>query len=277
MSSTNLRNVTAVILVFCWAGPLKAEPQSDSSILLPPQNRELYERPFEELSSAQVRKIRVHGLRNAALHPDFWSPLKVDRTINRVITPMRRFYLRHSEDPNFRLHEIWARFAFASVTEEQMEEKPHARDPVLDIGFAEEFVPGAFNRPEPKVDRGYVLRLSAFPQLHSGIYYRSRETLRLVAPAQVRTLQSGTEYQLRAFFRDSSVTVMLNDSPLVSYSEAGLKRGLISLTTGWRPLQMEELSVAGSIDQTQRELSGLIVSRAINRRGQKARSNENAR
>lgn len=242
--------------------------QSNDSILLPPSAVPLpAESELAKLALKQRWQIAIHGIRLAPLDPKVWGILKRDRTDNRQLVPMRPLILRSSEDPNFRIRSIEIDFQFRAVTDSYMRRVPHMKDSILDISFAGEYIPQKSNELGG-TDRTSLLRLSAFPDILNGIYYRERSLLALLKSFEPATLKTAEQYSISLLFSSNSVNVKLNGEEVATLNQADIDHGLIALTTGWNPLNISKLLLRGVIQNKGKlqtiEESGLISYDALN-------------
>jgi hypothetical protein len=139
-----------------------------------------------------------------------------------------------------------------------MERMPHQKDPLFEIGF------GGLLKEEniadmPLEDSIYVLRLSAFKPLASGIFKRDLERFTLLTEAKTPLLEVGKDYVVAIDFTPDSVTAKLNGELFATYRAPKISQGLVSLQTSWHPVQLTNLKVIGSSNTaTSQEFSGLI-------------------
>jgi hypothetical protein len=228
------------------------------SNLIPPSNLPLYEKPFSSLTEREQWRIRIHGLRDAMLHPSVWGTLKSEQTENRQIVPMKRFFLRSSESPAYRMQTFVLGFNFRKIGPGMIERFPRDNDPLIEIGLG-----GAFERGEPSgrplVDRSYVLRISGIPSIPSGLYYRSLSKYVLVSAAAQPLIEAGKRYQLEVSTTAKRLVVTINGARFVDESVKNLDRGLVSVRSGWCPLKVSKLEVAGRDPKGSQKESGLLV------------------
>ncbi len=215
----------------------------DTNLIYPRIKPERYNQEFSSLNKKQRWRMRIHGLRNAALHPDVWAVRRRDKTDNRALIPIRTFYLKESENPEFKANKIVIKFRFDNTSEEKMLTQPHLHDPVLDVSFGGEYIP-AIKGNIPERDRSYVLRLTAFPFLQSGIYYRSQ--LKYKKLTSIDRVNVGEVYKLTIQFSDSEAIVKLNDKEISRFKDKNINSGLVGLASGWHTTQIRELRVAGN-------------------------------
>lgn len=204
--------------------------------------------------------IAIHGIRLAALHPLIWEVRRIDRTENRQIVPIRPFYFRASESPEFRLAEIDLRMSFKAAKKAHMLKFPEQKTAVLDIEFGGEYVKGLPGERDDR-DSAYVARISASPQLASGIYYRSYDKFVLLVPIEPAQIESGRTYDV-ALKTDAGQMVLLLDGVEKARLKGEYRRGLISLNVCWHPLTLEQLLIKGGIMREGKSLpfedSGLV-------------------
>lgn len=197
----------------------------------------------------------------AALNPSVWGTLRREHTHNRNLVPIKRYFLRASEQPGFEARRISARFKFKAADPRYMARMPHQKDPVFEIGFGGQFSETSIAE-KPLEDRTTVLRLSAFPRLGSGVFERSRESYVELSPAAVRVLDVARTYDLKIDLSGTEVVATLDGREIARHSSEGISRGLVSLQTSWHPIALEALSIEGELASgTIREslvLSGLV-------------------
>ena len=232
------------------------DPASLASILLPPTNLDLYTKPIKSLTSSEYWRIHMHGLRKAALHQGVWAARKTDRTEGRRVVPIKHFFLRSSERKDYFLENISLNFEFNKVKKKAVLSNPEKTASVFEIEFGGEFVKGPPGEMA-KIDRGYVIRLSAFASLDSGIFYRSHQKYLLLQSFEPRLLNTGKNYKVDAKFLKNKVSLYINDSLAstftVSDSEKSLNHGLLSMITGWNPLRLKKLEISGIIKDGNKE------------------------
>lgn len=220
-------------------------PQAFSeSIFLPPHNNELYKKDRSLLNDSEYWRIKIFGLRMVPLDPEVWAIRKIDRTDNRRLVPIRPYYLRVSEDPTFALDTIDLTFQLSKVSSQEAIRVPFRRDALLEIEFAGKFAEG---RPfsEPLEDEAYGLRLSAFPAMPAGFYFRSRTEYRMLKEFSPNQIVSGRDSKVAVSLTDRNVQVSLDGQILGELSGANLRHGLVSFETGWHPVAITELVIAG--------------------------------
>lgn len=240
-----------------------AQESSSTSILFPPPNQEqliLYDSDIT-LSQRDQWRIKGFGLRLAALHPQVWGYLNREHTNHRHLVPIKRYFLRASEDPHFEAKSIRASFHFKRTDKRYMDKMPHQKDPVFEIGFGGVFKEGSDN-DKPLLDQSYVLRLSAFPRLPSGIFERRNEGFTTILLASTPLLEVGTSYDLELSFTQNEVNVTLNGEAFVRHAAPRISQGLLAVQTSWHPIILKTLSVQGLIgsgpDRKEVQFSGLI-------------------
>ncbi|MEZ4754978.1 MAG: hypothetical protein R3A13_11850 [Bdellovibrionota bacterium] len=237
-----------------------ADTSLQNSVLIPPPNESsLYSQNFGKLSDTQRWKVRRHGLRYAPLDPLVWSTLRADKTQNRTLVPIRAYYLRVSEDENFKLKSIEANFSFKPVTKRHMLKMRHQKDPVFEIGLGGIFIPEPFNH-EGKTSHGYTFRLSAFPPVASGVYFRSGNQFKLIQEAVPRNIEAGLDYQVLITASSESVVLELNAKRFLEISDQDLRTGLISLQTSWHPIRLSKLKITGDLNRVSWTGSGFMLT-----------------
>ena len=243
-----------------FALPEIASRYPTKSLLVPiPTNRKLYETEYAQLPRNRQWELRIFGLREAPLDPTIWGYRDLDGTLNRSLVPIKPFYLRISENPNFHLSELEFDFLFHTASEKYMRKIPDRKDPIFEIGFAGEISLGEIGQPA-LIDRGYALRLSAFPPFSSGIFYRLRDSYTLVAPGNPTLLKTGTQYNVKIELSPNSVKVYLDNHLYSSYQHPKLDVGLVNAITSWNPIHLLKLEVTGALSDTGESIktSGLI-------------------
>ena len=207
-------------------------------------------KPRNLLTEKEWWKIRIFGLRMAALDPKIWGILVSDRTDNRQLVPMRPYYLRASEDKSFRIEEISFKFKFQFANPGSLERSAHVKESILEIGFSEII--------SNVSSKGKALRLSAFPAVKTGLYERSESTYKSVELAK-ENLLTGTDYKIHLQFKDNRLDVSLNDLPYLRLESSGLKEGMISLRSGWNPASIHDLQIKGRVNNEENfEASGIV-------------------
>jgi len=235
----------------------------ENSILLPlPRDIGVYDKDISSLNHKQQWRVKIHGLRMAPLHPGVWGVRKIDRTENRQLIPIRPFFLRISEDPNFIAEKITLWFMFERAKKKHIVKLPERKAPVLDIGFSGEYEKGLPGGRALR-DRGYTARLTGYPRLASGIYYRSHTKFKLQAKGSFPLLETGREYKMELRLMEQMTVVILDEKPFAAI-EGRHKNGLISLTTSWLPITISHLEVKGIIRKKGKEIpvtqSGLVMT-----------------
>ena len=239
-------------LVFLYVNEVRAE-----SIFLPPRYVDLYNKPVPALSSREFWRIKIHGLRMVALDPQVWAVRKIDRTENRHLVPIRPLFLRASEQDTFELHEISFIFRFKKESEKRMMKTPHIKDPVFDISFSGEFEAGGVGML-PKQDRSYVLRLSAFPAIPSGIFFRSHSRFVPVQNISPVRFETGRDYFVQLKTIGTEAYVFVDEKQLAQVSGRAFSKGFVSLTTAWHPIRMKNLKVDASLAGEKLQFAGII-------------------
>ena len=260
-----------VILVCVWiffAASNSFGQTKPKGILIPiPADLSIYYEQGTKLSDRDIWQIRIHGIRLTPLDPKVWSPLRIDRTNNRHLIPIRRFFLRESEDPNFKLTSIAAQFRFKPVSAKSMDKSPHALDPVFEIGFG-----ARYSNPElsssPPEDSGYALRLSGFEPVKSGLFHYSKAHYEALSNIELPALDTKATYNLLIEFVGDKVQVKLNDKEVASHDANNIASGLVSLQSSWHPVFIDTLEVKGERNKDTKEtvLSGLVRAPEFERR-----------
>jgi len=229
------------------AGSAQAEeasgttPKLFASILRDPSNLQFYDTP---ITHENLWMLRLHGVRNAPLDPRVWGARREHRTDSHRMVPIKPFYLRSSERPDYRLDRIVMEFQFRPATPAEILASPHEKDAVVDVGFAGEIIPQPGGK-EPLRERGYVLRLSGYPYLKSGLYYRSRFRHRLLNELKVLELKSRARHTLECFFTDDGAAFRLDGKQFAELKGELVNRGLISLVSSWHPVDILRLQIDG--------------------------------
>lgn len=241
--------IAATLVLACLSiGSALAEPtgltaQADS-ILLPPKYLPLYEKSFSQLNPSEQWRVRIHGLRLAPLHPAVWGIRRSEKTENRRLVPIRPFYLRASEDKDFVVESINLLFSFKKVAKEAASRNYHDKDSVFDVGFSGRYREG-LPLAGPLEDTSYVLRLTAFDDFISGLYFRSQTKHVLVKEAAVKSLETNLSYSLSLSFQPETVTAVLNGQPFMQFRQESVNKGLIYLITSWNAINLDQLEVKG--------------------------------
>jgi hypothetical protein len=243
----------------------RAEESNSTSILLPPPAPEvlaLYEKPAASRTEREQWRIRIFGLRLAPLHPLTWGTLKRERTYNRHLVPIKRYFLRESEAAGFEVETIKFKFRFKGADPRYMEKMPHQKDPVFEIGFGGEFREDGM-ATKPLADRFYILRLSAYAPLASGIFERNLERYSEISLSQLPRLTVGADYDVALRLTKEEVQVSINGEEFVRARASGASKGLVTLQTSWHPIDLTELSIIGrrsegGITEGKRNFSGLV-------------------
>ncbi|MCB0324495.1 MAG: hypothetical protein KDD69_13025 [Bdellovibrionales bacterium] len=221
---------------------------AESALQAPPTDRSIYDRDPRSLTKKERWKIRLHGLRVAALDPNVWAMRRIDRTDNRRLIPIRPYYLRASEDPTFRLTEILMTLRFDSASSHNIEQAPATHSPVFEIGFGGKFVMGLPGE-RPAEDSGYAVRLSASPLVQNGLVYHSHaNSVLLQEGSPETTIEAGQAYRLRLTVGAREAVLYVNEKPYFRYRSTGeqeLQAGLVSLVGDWLPVTVTDLTVRG--------------------------------
>lgn len=224
--------------------------------MLIPKNKRIlsyYEKPFESLSKRERWLIGVHGLRGTPLHRRDWGVRQIERTVNRQLVPIRTYYLRASENPDFRLDEVVLKFMLQKHGANGFDDR------ILDISFAAEYIPAVAGRP-PLADRAYTLRLSAADSLPSAFFYRSDLAKVDLLDLSSLKLSPEKEYTAKIKFSDSEIVFLLDDQLIGRHSGERLDYGMLALTAGWVPVKIRELNITAhsATDSSSAEYSGLV-------------------
>ncbi|MCB0317728.1 MAG: hypothetical protein KDD56_03160 [Bdellovibrionales bacterium] len=241
--------------------------QEKSSILLPiPSNLRAYEMPYAELSANQKWNLRRHSIRYAMLHPETWGLLKINKTENRTLVPIRPFYLRASENSNFSLNQIELDFEFQNAKTNYMRLVPHFKDPVFEIGIGQVIEQSPLSL-DGKRNNGYSFRLSAFSQVPSGGYFHSNgKYLRIAKPAY-QHLKVGTPYKIKIEVSKNESNLFVNNELFIQIKDQDLEKGLVSLETSWHPVLLSKLKISAFVDDRSSNFSGLVeqnISKELN-------------
>ena len=247
----------------CWGetAGLEIEPKIKLRLYEPAGWPEIYAKPIEVLSKAERWKVRLHGLRGAPLHPKFWQAALADRTHSRQIVPIRSFYFVPSLEPGFNVNKALFKMRFKKRSAVEMAGSPQTYDPVFEVRFAGEVVEGVSGE-RPLIDRTYFLRFSAFSELDSGLFFRSRLKSVKIADARAPHLEVGKEYRIEIIFRENVVRVQINNEPWVLGHGQNLSSGLFALIASWHPIIISQIQIKGeTLDGGQRlafSESGLV-------------------
>lgn len=274
MTFYNLRNAavhlifTCISLTFLITSDAKSESVTKEldqiSVLFPPPseaNLKIYDMPPSQLSRDDEWRIRAFGLRLSPLHPSVWGFLKREHTKNRHLVPIKRYFLRDSEQLGFEVRSFNAKFQFNRADKNYMKKMPHQKDPVFEIGFG-----GVFKEEDmldkPLADRSFILRLSAFERLPSGIFERNLERYREIARASIPKLEVGTPYEIHIYFGKGKARVFLNGAKFIEHRAPEIEKGFLTMQTSWHPISLETLSIKGAtgskISKREIQYSGLI-------------------
>ncbi|MBN8549785.1 MAG: hypothetical protein J0M12_10770 [Deltaproteobacteria bacterium] len=237
-----MKGITACAAL-CLASALCCAAAAAQSVLVPaPAENSLYDRSWQELNSAQRRKLSLYGLRFAPLDPRVWGLRLIDVTESKILIPIRPFFLRASEAPQFTVQSILVEFQFKKTSAAIMERYPREHDPILEIGFAAVYTqpqPGAL----PEKDHGLAVRLSAFPDIPSGFYERNRDRTSLLQACSLPILETGKDYRAELRFTAKGVELFLDGIACASLSRPRLDQGLISLETSWSPVRFRKVEI----------------------------------
>ncbi len=250
------RLIFVCVSIFAAALNGFAQTKSESILIPAPLNLSIYQTPMDRLSDRDILQIRIHGIRLSPLDPTIWSPLRIDRTNNRHLIPIRRFFLRESENSSFKLKSIAAQFRFKAVSGKSMDKFPHERDPVFEIGFgARYFNPELSNYPPE--DSGYALRLSGFEPVKSGLFHYSKAHYEALPNTELPILNTKDAYNLLIEFIGNKVLVKLNGQDVASYSADNIASGLVSLQSSWHPVLISALEIRA---KGNKENKGVVFS-----------------
>jgi len=234
--SRRLLSAIAVVLLPCLA-------RAESSLMPMPSEAAVlrYQQPFASLSTRERWQTRIHGLRFAPLDPRIWAPTRYDRTDNRTLIPIKRYVLRASEASEFSLQHLAVEFRFKPTSLPAMRRRPHQHDPVFEIGVGGEvqFSAGALL----PIERFTIVRLSAFPDIPSGLCVEVDRHCTLQPSAAWPRLETGLKYNVEISCAEDTLEISLNGERLSSFRRQGLCHGLVSMQTGWHPLYIDELRI----------------------------------
>ena len=241
-----------------------AQQKRQTVLYTPEAELPLYNKAYSELTKRQRWRRKIHGLRMTALNPKIWTIRNYDRTENRVLIPIRPFFLKASEDESYRLRRISFDFRFSPASKLQMRQNSSQYAPMLDIGIAGAFVLGTHGT-RPILDRGYLLRLSAFEELESGLRFRSHRSSVLVHKAAFPIFNTDQLYSFDLEVSDSSLMLHIDGNQFISYTGKNLDTGLISLTNDWHPIYITNLKVEGFLldensEKQIHQVSGLVAT-----------------
>lgn len=243
-----------------FLGLLLGSSARADSLLTPAGESPPLDRTFSSFSPAEKSRFRLHGIRNTMLHPRLWGSLAREKTHNVRIVPIKRFFLRSSEDPSYRLKSLEATFRFSPVDKASILKSPHDFDPIFEVGFASHFLKTS--------ESGFAVRISAFPPVASGIveYHDGKSSFLVEAsPKNVGAYQA---HELRIEFQERKVSVVLDKQPFADFSfpegatATDLRKGMLSLLSSWHPVYISALRIQGSVQKNGEEQvleeSGLI-------------------
>jgi hypothetical protein len=237
---------------------------ANSAFFVHTEEISFYDQSYESLSKRMRWRRKIHGLRMAALDPRVWVMRLIDRTDNRVLIPIRPYFLKASIDDSFRLRSVSFAMRFSSLQAGASDWKPEVHAGVLDIGINGSYVTGAHGR-RAEEDRNYALRLSMFPRTPSGFIFRSQMSSVMVQSAEPSLLKADTHYLVKLIVGPNKVSAFLDDVLFAELQGEDLDKGLVSLTGGWHPLYMSELVVKGvrltSEGSEEVQFSGLVPTR----------------
>lgn len=234
------------------------EPAQAESVLSKPPDMLSYQKPPEARTPREQQRMRLYGIRSTMLNPLVWAPLEGQRTHNNRIIPIKRYFLRDSERPDFRVKKISFQFHFSKATQEQIANAPHDIDPLLEIGFA-----GAIeNKSLDAHEVGYALRLSAFPPIPSGIYSHTAGRYTLKSPAEKSIIATFGVHQVAIEFAADSVLVQVDGKKFTELRGTNMDRGMISLVASWHPCYVKHLEIIESLSvagvEESKSVSGVV-------------------
>ena len=208
-------------------------------------NEEDYRVAPSKLYKKSRWRLKMNGPLMSPLDPEIWGYRKFDRVDNRLLVSIRPFYLRVSDtDPSFRLRKITAEIYFEKMSYQNMKVAPHVSAPLLDVIFGEEIETGLSGQ-RLKVDRGYIHRLNAFANLHSGLYYRNREKILSLATANSPMMRTGQWHRIDFRVSSSEAIVYVNGKTFSKIKGRDFDKGLVGLLSGWHPVQIRNLNIRG--------------------------------
>lgn len=240
---------------FSW-GNVQAE-----SILTPFVDSPVYSKKFSDLSSREQAKVKLHGIRSTMLHPKFWGTLQREKTYNVRITPMKRYFLRASESPTYRPNRLHCQFRFAPVDRAKILKSPHEFDPLFEIGFGVD--------PTSGKEKGYGLRVSAYPLLPSALLKIENSRSSVLAAAHPPSLGAYQTYTLDVEFSNSRLLARLNGADFLDVPLEGPKNGMISLISSWHPVYISDLEIHGTVIEGGQEISRVDSGLLFQERGEK--------
>lgn len=230
-----------VTLIFCILAFVRQS--SADSVLSPPSvSPAVYSIDIEQLTPNQRSRIKVNGIRNAVLRSDVWGTLKTERTENNQLVPIKRFFLRISEDSNFQLSRLSIVFTFPKSGAKSLRQLSR-HDPMFEVGFNGEFL--ADKTSGPGKDTGYAARLSASPYLKSGLFYHTGSNYFSVNSVDLPQFEMGMSHTVELTFNEGQVTTFIDQKNFGSYRKKGIDKGLIHLISGWHPVIIQRLNIEG--------------------------------
>jgi len=239
-----------------------ADPPSEKSILFTDSNElAYYKKSYTELAKRERWRVKIHGLRNVPLHPDVWEIKKLDRTDSRALVPIRPYYLRTSEDKDFRFRSISFRVRFNAVEDHAIIGNPWSYSPILDIGFGASFRLDP-SRKKVREDHEYIARISAQPEVPPGFWFRSR--LRSVKLKELGEpgINTARWYEVELQVAHARAELRIDGKKVAEIEGEALDAGLVSLSNDWHPIQMKDLRVRGVYLREDKEVpfeaSGLV-------------------
>lgn len=253
------RKCAGILAVLCVA--IAPRPEAFAESVLTPQTAlHAWGKAPQSRTPAEQLRIRLHGIRNTPLDPNVWATLRKERTHNVRIIPIKRFFLRRSEAPDFRVKTMRVSFTFERASKKLIDSAPHDHDPVLEIGFG--------GKEAGANDEGYALRVSAAPEITSGIYYHLNGEYHLLAKAKPDRVGAYVAYSLELEISPNEARVRLDGAPFASVTGRRLDEGFISLAASWHPIYITSLDIAGRrSSETDQEIheSGLVLGTELTR------------
>jgi len=230
-----------------------------SILVPPPRDIEKYSKNYASLSKTDRWKIKMHGLRYSALHPEVWGIRRGDITLNKNLVSIKPFYYRPSESPHHTLSTIELEFSYPKVKRKVSSRGPETMSAVFDVGIAGTYVtgiPGSY----PRIDKGYVIRFSSLPENLSGIYFKNRRSYYLLSAASKDLLKTGKIQKVRIAVSEKGVSVTLNGREFANIVQPGLRQGLVSLISDWHPVKLSHLKITGTVKSSSGEERQIVSS-----------------
>ena len=237
-----------------------ASAAASNTILSSAARAECYDSEFSMLSRNLRMMVLRHGLRGVPLDPAVWGHLRWEKTQNRDFVPIRRFFLRASEDPAFSLSSIEFNFSFHKVNPHYLEKVPHLKESILDIGLGGRV---SFNNlTAQEHSSGYAVRFSAMNDVSSGVCALDGSHYTLLAP--LAKVETGRVYHVSINISSDQLRIRLDDLPEQRLNLNGLAHGLVWAIAGWNGASLTDLKLtarsAGSNSSQEHSLnSGLIT------------------